>query len=376
MKIAALTSVSGPYIVARYSAFAQSFPSHRLYLLELGKVSAIYQWQSSFADLPYESVVLSDRPAENRSAIAHFLALNKALQQIQPDVMVICGYGVPGMLPGLLWSMWQRKPAILLSDTKADDAPRSPWKERLKSWIVGRYRAALVAGKVHQQYLTQLGMPSEAIWLGYDVVDNAVFHPDKIRSLRFLAGCVPPRPYFLTINRFVPKKNLLAVISAYAAYRQLAGKEAWELVLCGDGDLRPAIEDLITKLGLNDCVHLTGFLQQDEMLPYFAHASCFIHASIQEEWGLVVNEAMAAGLPVLVSNRCGCFNELVVEGENGFGFDPENFAQITGLMVKISSGQVDLELMSHASLTQIDKFSPQLFATGLMAAIAYAFSKD
>lgn len=372
MKIAALTSVSGPYIVARYSAFAQCFPSQKLYLLELGKVSAIYQWQSSFADLPYVSVVLSDRPAESRSAIAHFFALNKALQQIQPDVMVICGYGVPGMLPSLLWSLWHRKPAILLSDTKADDAPRSPWKERLKSWIVRRYRAALVAGKVHQQYLTQLGMSSEAIWLGYDVVDNAVFHPDKTRSL----PTVRSQPYFLTVNRFVPKKNLLAVISAYAAYRQVASECAWELVLCGDGDLRPAIEDLIAKLGLNDCVHLTGFLQQEEMLPYFAHAGCFIHASIQEEWGLVVNEAMAAGLPVLVSNRCGCFNELVIEGVNGFGFDPENSAQITDLMVKISSGQVDLELMSHASLTQIDKFSPQLFATGLMAAIEYAISDN
>ncbi|MEL6166319.1 MAG: glycosyltransferase family 4 protein, partial [Cyanobacteria bacterium J06628_3] len=118
---------------------------------------------------------------------------------------------------------------------------------------------------------------------------------------------------------------------------------------------------------------LPGFLQQDDLLPYFAHAKCFIHASIQEQWGLVVNEAMAAGLPVLVSKRCGCYEDLIIENVNGFGFDPENSQQLSQLMLKISSGEVKLEKMSQASLEHIQKFSPDYFAEGLIQAVEYAF---
>lgn len=370
MKIVALTTMTGPYIAARYSAFASNFPNHHLYLLEFGRISTVYQWRSNFTDLPYESIVLSDLPAEEQSVTRLWSGLSKALAQIQPDVLVICGYGVPGMLPGLLWSLWHRKPAVLLSETKADDAPRSRWKEVLKGAIVRSYRAALVGGLAHKQYLISLGMPEAAIWLGYDVVDNQTFHPDRIRLLPQPLGL--ERPYFLSIARFVTKKNLLALISAYAAYRGKAGDQAWDLVLCGDGELRPQIEALIAQAQMESHVHLPGFLQQEQLLPYFAHAGCFVHASIQEEWGLVVNEAMAAGLPILLSERCGCFKELTIEGVNGFGFDPENISQLTDLMLKISSGDLDLLSIGQAALEQIQKFSPDLFATGLMQSIDYA----
>jgi glycosyltransferase involved in cell wall biosynthesis len=227
-----------------------------------------------------------------------------------------------------------------------------------------------VGGQPQKRYLMKLGMPADAIFLGYDVVGNDVFHPKKIKSF--------PRPlkqpYFLAINRFVPKKNLLFLISSYAAYRQAAGANAWDLVLSGDGQLRPQIEQQIAELGLKEVVQLPGFLQQDELLPYFAHANCFIHASIQEQWGLVVNEAMAAGLPVLVSNHCGCFEDLIIEGVNGFGFDPENSQQLTDLMIKVSSGNVDLEKMAQAALEHIQKFSPDYFAQGLMQSVKYALA--
>jgi glycosyltransferase involved in cell wall biosynthesis len=274
------------------------------------------------------------------------------------------------MLAALLWSLCRRKPAILVSETKQDDAPRFWWSESIKRWILKHYKAALVGGQPQKRYLIELGMPKEAIFLGYNVVGNESYHPNKIRSL----PAPLPKPYFLTINRFVPKKNLLFLISSYAAYRQTAGTQAWDLVLCGDGQLRPQIEQHIAQLGLQDTVHLPGFLQQDELLPYFAHASCFIHASIQEQWGLVVNEAMAAGLPVLVSNCCGCFEDLVIEGVNGFGFDPGNPQELTNLMIKMSSGQVNLKEMGEASLKHIEKFSPDYFAQGLMQAVEYALA--
>jgi glycosyltransferase involved in cell wall biosynthesis len=85
---------------------------------------------------------------------------------------------------------------------------------------------------------------------------------------------------------------------------------------------------------------------------------------------------MAAGLPVLVSNRCGCYEDLIIEGVNGFGFDPENVQQLTDLLLKISSEKIDLQTMGNAALEHIQKFSPDYFAQGLIQAVNYALSPD
>jgi glycosyltransferase involved in cell wall biosynthesis len=371
--IAVLFTSYGPYHLARLGGFYKWYSSlfGNIVGLELARQEVEYAWETKVEGFPFKIVsVIEDQQLEQAKFHQLIVKLHAVLSQLNPDILVIAGYARPAMLAALLWSLCRRKPAILVSETKQDDAPRFWWSESIKRWILKHYKAALVGGQPQKRYLIELGMPKEAIFLGYNVVGNESYHPNKIRSL----PAPLPKPYFLTINRFVPKKNLLFLISSYAAYRQTAGTQAWDLVLCGDGQLRPQIEQHIAQLGLQDTVHLPGFLQQDELLPYFAHASCFIHASIQEQWGLVVNEAMAAGLPVLVSNCCGCFEDLVIEGVNGFGFDPGNPQELINLMIKMSSRQVNLKEMGEASLKHIEKFSPDYFAQGLMQAVEYALA--
>lgn len=375
IKLATIVANHGPYHLARIEATFKQLQAKnwKVFGIELARSEAEYPWETQPDKFPCQIIsVIDDRPLENAGFRLLFSNLISILNQTSPDVLVISGYARPSMLFALLWSIWHRKPTILLSESKDDDEPRSWWKEEIKSWLVKRYQAALVGGKPHKRYLIKLGMPADAIFLGYDTVGNDVFHPKRIKSL----PCSLNRPFFLAINRFVTKKNLPFLISAYATYHQLVGNKAWDLVLCGDGELRPQIEQQIAKLNLQDSVHLPGFLQQNELLPYFAHAKCFIHASIQEQWGLVVNEAMAAGLPVIVSNRCGCFEDLVIEGVNGFSFDPENNQQLTDLMLKVSSGKIDIDKMGQAALEHIQEFSPEYFAQGLMQAVEYALAKN
>jgi glycosyltransferase involved in cell wall biosynthesis len=372
MKVTALTTVSSPYISARYTGFCNKFKHIKLDLIEISSVSSVYQWEPE-KNVPsiYNRVILNlnNLSAEEENPLKLYQLIAKVLFQTDPDIVVICGYGVPGMLQALIWCILNNKVRVILSETKEDDCKRNWVKESFKSFIISQYQSALVGGYPHKRYLTKLGMPEDAIFVGYDVVGNDTFHPQKIRTLP-----VPvKRPFFLAINRFVGKKNLLFLLIAYSKYLQQFQDAAWDLVLCGDGELRSQIEQKISDLNLQDYVHLTGFLQQEQMLPYFAHAKCFIHASIQEQWGLVVNEAMASGLPVLVSNRCGCYEDLIVEGVNGFGFDPENLQQLTDLMLKISSDDVDLQKMGDRALEHIQNFSPDRFARGLMQAVEYSF---
>lgn len=373
MNIAILFSNFGPYHLARLQAFKNVCASEKWSCngIELAQHQAEYPWKPANKKLKDTIIpVTKNQQLEKINFITLIKQLYRVLFQVKPDVLVVSGYSRPAMLCAVLWTVINRKKAILLSESKKDDAVRISWQENLKSWLIKFYQSALVGGRIHKDYLAELGMSSQAIFPGYDVVDNSAFTPQEIKSLPRVLN----KPYFLAINRFIPKKNLLNLIESYSQYRQSAREKAWDLVLCGDGELREQIKAKIIELNLQNFIHLPGFLQQEQMLTYFAHANCFVHASTTEQWGLVVNEAMAAGLPVIVSERCGCFEDLVIEGVNGYGFNPENKEQLTQLMTEISSENIDLQEMGQASFEHIKNYSPDYFATGLKQAVEYAIS--
>jgi len=259
-------------------------------------------------------------------------------------------------------------------------------------------------------------MPPGRIFLGYDAVDNEYFSKgaEEVRSPRKAAEQQRgeqssvvrgqyglPENYFLASARFVEKKNLPRLIEAYARYRKMvdnglqdnkttgpsvvsspvvsspspvvggpvvSGRPSapWSLVLLGDGPLKSDLCHLISDLGLQHSVLLPGFKQYPDLPAYYGLASAFIHASTTEQWGLVVNEAMASGLPVLVSNRCGCAQDLVREGVNGFTFDPYNVEEMANVMLRLTeTPKHRLTEMGDASRQLISAWGPERFARGL-----------
>ena len=213
---------------------------------------------------------------------------------------------------------------------------------------VNSYNIQLAEWDRHADYLAQLRFSRARIFTGYDVVDNGHFVREnaeklKLRNAEMGAGEISAfqrfsvSAFFLASARFIEKKNLPMLLRAYAEYRDAAGADAWKLVLLGDGPLKPDLCSLISDLSLHDSVLLPGFKQYDELPEFYARASAFVHASTTEQWGLVVNEACAAGLPVIVSNRCGCVPELVREGVNGFTFDPMNQDALAACLLEVAS---------------------------------------
>jgi glycosyltransferase involved in cell wall biosynthesis len=125
----------------------------------------------------------------------------------------------------------------------------------------------------------------------------------------------------------------------------------------------------VNRLGVQQSVWMPGFQQYEALPKYFAFASAFVHASKTEQWGLVVNEAMASGLPVLVSERCGCAADLVRSDCNGFLFDPADMRMLTRRMQDVSSVSIDHESMMNASREIIRSWTPEIFARGLRNAV-------
>src|SRR5207247_37203 len=164
---------------------------------------------------------------------------------------------------------------------------------------------------------------------------------------------------------------------AYAAYRQkseASGNPPWDVVLLGDGPLRETLNTQLSTLNLQAHVHLPGFKQYDELPVYYALAKAFVHASTTEQWGLVVNEAVASGLPVIVSDRCGCVPELV--NGNGFTFDPFDEQELVERLLQIASLSDDeRKSLSDASYRISANFAPERFGEGLEQAARLALNR-
>lgn len=361
----------GPYHVARLKAVAQLFPVH---VIEVVQRDDTYAW-SEIEELPIPRTTLfgsATRP--HGQQLRRVMA--QSLDRIRADAVAVPGWSADYAVAALAWCADKGVPAVLMSDSTAYDAPRVAWKEAVKRRLVNLCQAALVAGKRHIDYVRALGMVRGRIHVGYDVVDNEHFMHGA-RVARENAPAVRRRLglseyYFLASARFVPKKNLLRLLEAFSLYRRQAGVPVWDLVLLGDGELRGELEQSVRALDLQNVVHMPGFKQYDELPDYYGLASAFVHASTVEQWGLVVNEAMAAGLPVLVSECCGCVPDLVEEGRNGFTFDPCDMDALAALMNRISSDACDLRAMGRASQEIIARWTPKTFAEGLCSAVTAA----
>jgi glycosyltransferase involved in cell wall biosynthesis len=298
------------------------------------------------------------------------------LNEIRPDVVCVSGWGLSVSLAAMKWAAARSVPIVMLSESNEFDDARSVIKEFIKRRLVGLCSAGLAGGSPQADYLVKLGMPREHVFVGYDVVDNRFFSEEarKLRDRRSPLGEIKS-PYFLACARFGKKKNLPGLISAFARYRDLVGPSAqFDLVIAGDGEERSEIEHTIQECGISDHVHLVGAKGYADLPGFYANAGAFIHASTTEQWGLVVNEAMASGLPVLVSNRCGCAADLVKEGENGWTFDPTNEEQIADLMLRIASDETRREEMGLKSREIIAKWGPDRFASGVKSAVEAALA--
>ena len=363
----------GPYHVARAEAAARA-------LAELGvRTLALELCEADEMQEPYperaKAAVKIHTIAPGVRLFNHLPSwagrVRRFLDEVRPAYLAVAGYLRPEMRAALRWANRNGAVAVLMSETKWDDRPRSWWKRAYASWQVGRADAALVSGAAAGEYLVTLGMPREFIFRQYGTVDNAFFVE---RTARFRSqdngASAGRRPYFLACSRLVEKrKNLVRLLLAYERYRRQVGGRPWDLVFCGEGPDRRALEDLVRQRSIEG-ITFAGFQQPEGLAEHYARASCFIHAAMNEAWGLVVNEAMAAGLPVLVSRRCGCAYDLVEEGITGWTFNPYDVEELAGLMITMTeSGPARLAEMGSASQQRIQLFGPERFAKGLLRAV-------
>jgi glycosyltransferase involved in cell wall biosynthesis len=366
----------GPYHLARLRATHRLFQERGVEVvgLETAGNDATYAWDVEQDEEPFRRVqVFPNRVFETIPPAEVHDAVTATLDRLDPDAVAIVSYSFPDARACLTWCRRRRRVAVLMSATKENDAERVGWRERIKALLVRQYDAALVGGTPQRAYLEKLGFPAERIFQPYNAVDNDFFYAGaeaarrEPKGVAHLPGLEQGGPFFLASGRFLAIKNLDRLLLAYNSYRSRV-PTPWPLLLLGDGPERPHLEQRIRHEHIEG-VTLCGFQQREALPAYYGLAGAFVHPTLKDTWGLVVNEAMAAGLPVLVSERAGCAGDLVEEGTNGFTFDPDDTAVLTTLLEQVAAPSTDRETLGTRAREIVAAWSPERFAEGLWAAV-------
>lgn len=364
-KVLFLLQRIGPYHQARLLALAEVI-GHELVVVEYRADESVYVWDSVVPTGQYVHRRLNDRHE-----------LPGLLADLRPTVIVCVGYSDPEIHQVVRWSLARGVRLVVCSDSTFADERRIWAKEFGKRALLGAFDAALVAGQRSREYLGGLGMPAHRCFQPWDVVDSVRFADGAARvresaaEERLRRGL--PKEFFLSVGRFVEKKNIGLLIRAYRNYVTGLGSKSWSLVLAGSGPLEASLRKQAENEGVGDKVIFFGRAEYEALPSLYGLAEGFVIPSTSDQWGLVVNEAMAAGLPVLVSSRCGCAPDLVQEGRNGFSFNPEDTEELCALMERLhSTNPGDRREMGRRSQEVVARFSPAAFASGLNAAVECA----
>ena len=299
-------------------------------------------------------------------------ALFQLVRRFRPDVVVTPGYFDPAVVLVAAWCRLRGVRVIMAIDSTEGDHQRQGWRETLKRRIISLADGFFCYGTLSANYMRRLGARDDQILLRRNAVDNNTIRQlwEQARPTRAtaLTDLQLPAHNLIYVGRLIDRlKNLKTLLNAFKTVKeQLPEAATWGLMLVGDGEDKTQLTTLSETIP--DVRIITGQSWRD-VPQYLALSDALILPSYSEPWGLVVNEAMVCGLPVLVSDRCGCAPDLVRPGVNGFIFDPYQPDQLVDSITKlIGYSAAKRAQLGESSAERITAYSPEVVAGEMLTA--------
>jgi glycosyltransferase involved in cell wall biosynthesis len=319
------------------------------------------------AEHAYSYEVLFETSLNQVPLRARTAALLRRTAAFRPDVVNLTGYYDPATWVLMAYCRARGIRLILSNESTAADGPRNAWKERFKRFLIRQFDGFFTFGTQSAQYMLGLGAAPDRIFSRRNAVDNArlseTFQRARPERAAEHARRGLARYQFIFVGRLIPVKNLERLMRAFDQARTSARMGAdWGLLLLGNGLLNETLHAQAPA-----AVTFLPGVPWYEVPRYLALADVFVLPSTLEPWGLVVNEAMACGLPVLVSDRCGCAVDLVRAGENGFTFDPFDETALTDhLRQFMELPDSERRRLGERSRVLIQAYDPALVAAEML----------
>jgi glycosyltransferase involved in cell wall biosynthesis len=369
VRLVVLTEIISPYRIPVFNALAQ-LPEIDLHVVFLAETdSSMRQWRVYTDEIKFSYAVL---PSWRQRLGKHNLLVNRnvsaALRREFPDVILCGGYNYLASWQALRWANRNSVPFLLWCESTSRDRRNLYWfVEGLKQTFLNDCTGFVVPGKSSLEYVRHMTGASN-IFIAPNAVDIGLFsarcEAAKIKGPRLRGELGIPDRYFLYVGRLVRAKGLHDLLQAYATFdSQLRSRLG--LVIAGDGPLRAELETAAQSI-FPGAVHFAGFVERDQLASYYSLAECFVLPTHSDTWGMVVNEAMACGLPVICTSVAGCAADLVMS--NGRQVEASNISQLGAAMHEIATDPALRSRMSAESRRLIQGYSPKHCAEGIAKA--------
>lgn len=363
-----------PYHRARIRQTQQRLAAlgHRLTAIEVASQDASYGFDQYAGQENFTHICcLPGSSYHDHTANEIHSTVLQSLRALQPDVIFAPATPFPEGIAAVAYRLGAGCRSIMMDDAWEHTDQRGWLTSAIKRLIHRNIDGVFIPAPSHRTYYEKLGFPRVRTLFGVDVVDNDYFCCHAAAAWTAAAAIRHeyrlPEKYFLFVGRFLPRKGLETLLKAYCDYCAGTGSSAWKLVLVGGG---PHLEQIRAQAADTVGIHFAGVIKGEELCHYYGLAQALVVPSVFDPWGLVVNEGMAAGLPVLVSRGCGAAATLVVEGENGWTFAHEDTGHLTALMLRMSKlPTVELQRMGDFSRGIIADWSLDRFADGVIEAL-------
>jgi 1,2-diacylglycerol 3-alpha-glucosyltransferase len=371
-RIVLVTEIIAPYRIPVFNALAlrADLDLHVIFLAETDETLRKWHVHKDEIRFPYE-VLRSWRWRVGKGSLLITRGLRAALDRSSPQVIICGGYADPAAWQTLLWARHNETEFVLWSESNRFDArAKRSAVERLKKYFVRHCDRYVVPGKAASDYLKSLGAPAASIYMAPNAVDNVWFAQQagnaRSSAEQWRRKLNLPSRFLLFVGRFVPEKGVLDLLSAYARLKAPRRTDVG-LVFAGDGLAR---EELMRKANeiIPGQVCFPGFAQREELAILYALADFLVLPTHSDPWGLVVNEAMACGLPIIVTNVAGCSLDLVQNGSNGYVVPPRDSEKLSAAIETLLENSETRQKMGARSLQRIQSNSPEACAEGLAAA--------
>jgi glycosyltransferase involved in cell wall biosynthesis len=359
----------GPLHADRCNAVAMRFAgTHEVIGFELAGRSKVYDWLPSNGTLFQKVTLVQNQSWEDIPFSKRFGSMLAASLHLERGSRYFfCHYQDPAIFLVALCLRALGRRVCTMGCSKFDDYPRRIPRELVKSLMYWPYNGVITSGIRSRDYMRFMGFGTDAIQTGYNSVSLG-----RIRQQADFPiapeGVAFQERHFTIVARLVAKKNISMVLNAMKLYAGQVSNPR-PLHIFGNGPLESELRQQARDNGINELVHFRGFLQTEMISNAYAHSLALLLPSIEEQFGNVIPEAQAMGLPLIVSDNCGGRDVLVRSGMNGFVAEPDN-AEGWALFMRLLSEDEGLwRKLSINSQLLVERADSSRFAEAVEALI-------
>ncbi|MBD3279279.1 MAG: glycosyltransferase [Candidatus Pacebacteria bacterium] len=354
-----------PYKTELFNAMAKAGMSIKVYYL--AQPAQNRRWQQKDFQLNFPHLFLKGFkiyfPGVHHNYFHFSKGLWQQLKKDQPTKIITISWNHSATFQAWFYAKLNKTPFWLWSQSTSYE---TSWQRTLTKplikFLVKSVDGLIAGGTRAKDYLIELGATPKKILVSYNTVDNDFFinqakkqAQKQRKTLRKKFRLSNQDRLVLYVGRFSLEKGIFPLLELA---KQFKNKQHLHWLLIGYGPLEAQIKEFIKTHQLSQ-VNLLGFVANQELINYYATADVFLLPSWQENWGIVVNEAMCAAKPVLVSKYAGCSVDLVKDGVNGYVIDPADILDLKTKLIKLIKNQQQLVKSGQASLAIIKKFNYQ-----------------